>query len=114
MIDRRVVDDKVHDDTNSAFAGLTSEADKVARSAKVRINSVIVQNIVSLVSIWTGVKRHQPNAVGAQIRDMIEAMSQAGEIAKAVAIRIHEGLHVNAINNRILVPEIEHCSVEAK
>jgi hypothetical protein len=35
---------------------------------------------------------------------MVETMSQPEEIAKAIAVGIHEGLNVNAIDNCILVP----------
>jgi hypothetical protein len=45
---------------------------------------------------------------------MVEAMSQPREIAKSVAVDVHKSLHINAINNRILVPRVQHFYVEAK
>jgi hypothetical protein len=39
---------------------------------------------------------------------MIEPVSKTAEIPNAVSVRIHEGFDIDAVDDSVLVPEVEH------
>jgi hypothetical protein len=48
----------------------------------------------------------EPEAGHPQPLQVVEPAAQAGEIADAVAVPVHEGLDVEAVDDRVLVPEV--------
>jgi hypothetical protein len=52
------------------------------------------------------VERQQPQAGDAETREVGQLIRETDEIADAVAVRVDEGLDVQAIDDGVLVPEI--------
>ena len=108
MVDRGVVGDEVDDDAQAAFLGLVREGDEIAERAEARVDRVEIGDVVAVVAVGRGVEGQEPDAGGAEILDMVEPVGEPLEIADAVAVRIHEGLDVEAVDDGVLVPEIDH------
>ena len=108
MVDRGVVGDEVDDDAQAALLGLVREGDEIAERAEARVDRVEIGDVVAVVAVGRGVEGQEPDAGGAEILDMVEPVGEPLEIADAVAVRIHEGLDVEAVDDGVLVPEIDH------
>ncbi len=103
-----MVDHQIDEDSNSSVVRLPGEADEIPERAQPRIDGIIIRDVVAVVTVGATVERQQPDAGGPERLDMVEPVCQALEIATAVTVGVHEGLHVDAINDGVLVPEIEH------
>ena len=90
--------------------GRVREGDEIAEGAEARVDGVEVGDVVAVVAVGRRVERQQPDAGGAESLEMVEPVGEALEIADAVAVRIHEGLDIEAVDDGVLVPEIEHGS----
>jgi hypothetical protein len=51
-------------------------------------------------------ERRQPDGVHAQVMQVVEALDQPAEVAHAVAVGVEEGLQVEAVDHRVLVPQV--------
>ena len=100
-----VVDDQLGDDPQTTLVGFGNEALGVGHVAVVRVHAAVFGDVVAVVAPRRGVERQQPDRVDAQIGNVVELFDQAGEITDAVVVGIEEGLQVDLIDHRILVPE---------
>ena len=66
--------------------------------------SLIVRDVVAVVSERRGIKRQQPDRVDAEILDVIELLNQPLEVADAVVVRIEERSDVQLVDDGVLVP----------
>jgi len=101
-----VVDDEIDNDADAVLLGGVRELDEVAERTIGRIDVVIIGDVVAVVLAGRGLERHQPDRVDAEAGEVIEPPAQAGKIADAVAVRVHVGRDGEAIDDRVLVPEI--------
>ena len=65
-----------------------------------------VDDVVAVVAVRRRVERHQPQAGGAEAREVVDALDQAGEVAAAVAVEIVERLDVEAVDDGVLPPQV--------
>jgi hypothetical protein len=84
------------------------EGDEIPKGAEPRIDRIEIRDVVAIVAVRGRIEGKKPHAGRAERLDMVEAIGQTAEIADAVAVRVHEGLDVDAIDDGVLVPEIEH------
>jgi hypothetical protein len=103
---RRVIDDQIDDDPDADLVGMVHEVDEISERAELRMDPVVVGNVVPVVAIGRRIKRLQPEARNSKAGEVIEPSRQAGEVADAVSVCVDVLLNVEAINNRVLVPEI--------
>src|SRR3954447_4741877 len=103
---RRVIDDQIHDDPNADLVGMVHEVDEIAERAELRMDRVIVGDVVPVVPIGRLIKRLQPEARNSQAGEIIEPPRQSGEVADAVRVGVDVLLDVETVDDRILVPEI--------
>ena len=82
------------------------ELGEVAERAVARIDVVVIGDVVAVVAAGRRLERHQPDRRDAEALQVIEPSHQALEIADAVAVRIHESADGQAIDDRVLVPEV--------
>jgi len=76
------------------------------------MDAVVVRDVISIVAIRGRIEGHQPDARDAETREIREAIGESDEIADAVAIGIEECLDVQAIDDRVLVPEVvDHLDI---
>src|SRR5919106_2759299 len=108
MIDRSVIDDKVDDDANAALAALPREVDETPGVPEPPVDVIVIEDIVTFVPVRAGVEGHEPDAADPKPRNVVEPMRQSVDVADAIAGAVHERLHVDAVDDGVLVPEVEH------
>ena len=106
MLIGRVIDDEIYQHADAALFGLMREVDEVAERAEAGLDLVVVADVVAVVAVGRLLERRQSDAGDAQPLQVVEAAAQALEIADAVAVGIHEGSDVQAVDDRVLVPEV--------
>ena len=106
MLVGRVVDDQVDQHAHAALMGAVGELDEVAERAEARVDVVVVGDVVAVVALRRGLERHQPDAGDAQALQVVEPAQQPLEIADAVAVGVHEVPDRQAVDDRVLVPEV--------
>ena len=106
MFVRGVVDDEVDQDADAALLGGVGEFDEIAERAIARVDGVEITNIVAVVAVGCGLKRHQPDRRYAKPIEIIETPHQAGKVADAVTIGVHEAADGEALDHRVFVPKV--------
>ena len=101
-----VIDDQINQDAHAPLLRTVREFDKVAQRPEARIDVVVVGDVITGVAVGRSLERHQPDRGDAQPMQIIEPACQALEVADTVSVRIHERLDGEAINDRVLVPEV--------
>ena len=101
-----VVDDEVGDHADAALARGAHHVGQVAVRAEPRVDPVEVGDVVAVVALTGRHERHQPDAVDAEARQVVDPLAQARQVAAAVAVPVQEGLDVEAVEDRVLPPDV--------
>jgi hypothetical protein len=101
----RVIDDELGDHLQSQPVRLVQHGAKILERTVLRMDILIVGDVVAVVLQGRGIEGHQPEGVDAQIPDIFELGCQSLEIADAVVVRIEERLDVALVDDRVLVPK---------
>jgi hypothetical protein len=102
---RSVIDDQFRDDAQAASMRLFEEALEIVEVAVDRVDGAVVGDVISIVAQRRRVERQQPESGDAEVLEIVELFDQAGKIADAVAVAVHEGPNVDFIKDRVLVPQ---------
>ncbi len=100
-----VIDDQLGDDSQAACVRGVEEPHEVVAGAVVGVDALVVGDVVAVVAQRRFADRQQPQARHAKALQVIELPGQPGEIADAVAVAVAEGLDVQLVDDRVLVPE---------
>src|SRR4029434_1614232 len=101
-----VVDDQVGDHPDAPLAGRAEGLDQVAEGAQPWVDAVEVGDVVAVVLVGGRVERHQPDAGHAQAGQVVALAGEPGEVAAAVAVAVGEQLDVQAVDDRVLPPQV--------
>ena len=104
MLVGAVVDDELGDDAQAPPMRLAHEVPEVAERAVVRMDAREVGNVVAVIAQRERVERQQPHGSHAEVGDVVELLRQPGEVAHAVAREVVERLHMELVDDRVLVP----------
>src|SRR4051812_41708126 len=78
------------------------------------MDAVEVGYVVPVVSSRRRLERREPHDVDAETLQIVETAAEPFEVAVAVAVGVHERLDVEAVDDRVLVPEVaDHEGREA-
>src|SRR5215212_2566995 len=90
MLDRAVVQYEIDENPDAAAVGFAHEPLEVGGGAVVAIHFIVVRYIVAVI---TGrlCDRHQPDAVCAEIADVVELFRQPREVSHTVAVAVIKG-----------------------
>ena len=105
MLVRGMVDDQFRQDAQLAPVGFADEVPEIGHPAVFGIDRAIVGDVVAVVAQRRPIERQQPQRRDAQILQIIELAAEALKIADAVVIAVEEGLDVQLIDDRVLVPQ---------
>jgi hypothetical protein len=100
-----VVDHQLGDDLQVTLVRLGQHHPEIVQRAVLRMDVVVARNVVPVVTQRRRVERHQPDRVDAELLDVVKLARDALEVAHAVAVGIEEGLDVQLVDDRVLVPE---------
>ncbi len=106
MLVRRVIDDEVDEHTNAALLRRMCEFDEITERAIARIDIVVIADVVAVVLLGRRLERHEPDRRDTEPAEVVEATHQPLEIADTIAVGVHERRDRQAIDDRVLVPEI--------
>src|SRR5205085_10507272 len=81
------------------------ERTEIIEGAEVRINIVVIGDVVTVVAHWRWIKRQKPEGGDAEFLEVIEFLDQPAKIADAVAVAIVKRLDVELVDDGVLVPE---------
>src|SRR5205823_733451 len=101
-----VINDQIDQDSHAPLLRAVSEFDEIAERPEAPIDVVVIGYVITSIAIGRRLEWHQPDCRDAQAMQIIEPACKALEIADAVSVRIHERLDGEAINDRVLVPEV--------
>jgi hypothetical protein len=106
MFVRGVVDDEVHEDADAAAVGLAHELDEVSAGAEAPVDAVVVGDVVSVIPPRRRLERSEPDRRHTEAFEVVETPGEPFEVAAAVAVRVQVRLDVEAVDDRVLVPEV--------
>jgi hypothetical protein len=100
-----VIDDELGDHANPSFVSFSQEFFKIAKGSIIGVDVEIVRDVISVVSQGGRIEGQKPDGRDTQILKIIELLRHPTEVADTVSVVILEGLHVEFIDDGILVPE---------
>lgn len=101
-----VVDEQVDDDPDAAVVRRADDLHEFAVVAQSWIDPVEILDVVAVIPVGARVEGHQPEGVDAELRQVVDALSQTAQVAAAVAVGVQVGLDVEAVDNRALPPQV--------
>src|SRR5262249_54984092 len=106
MLIGSVVDHEIDDDSNTPLLCLIGEVDEIAGTAVLRIHTVVVRDVISVIEIRRRLKRLKPDAGDTESGEIVQTAGNTLEVADSVTVGIHKGPNVQTVDNGVLVPEI--------
>ena len=103
---RRVVHDEVDDDPHAAVLRRADRRHEVAERAQPVVDGVVVGDVVAVVPVGRRLERHEPQAADADAGEVVDPLDQSREVAVPVVVPVEEGLDVEAVQHRVLPPEV--------
>ena len=100
-----VVDDQLGDDLEPARVGGRQEGSELVERAVVGMDVEVVRDVVAVVAQRRRVHRQQPDAIDAQLLQVIEPGQEPREVTHAVRVGVGIGLDVQLVEDRVLEPE---------
>jgi hypothetical protein len=77
------------------------------------MHAVVVADIVAIVTVRGRIEGQQPEAGDAKPGQVGQPIRQPDEVPDTIAVRIEEGLDVEAVDDGVLVPEIVITRIRA-
>ena len=105
-----VVGDQIGDDPQAAPVGFFHQGAQVVHRAIVGMDAVEIAHIVPVVAQRRGIDGQHPQAVDAQVAQVVELRGQAGQVADAIATAVGKGADEYFVEYGILVPVNGHGS----
>src|SRR5215217_4745308 len=106
MAVRGVVGHEIDDHPKAAVARRPHEAREVAQRAEVRVHAVEVGDVIPVVAPRRRVEGHQPQACDAKAREVVDPLCQPRQITAPVAVVVEECLDIDAVDDRVLPPQV--------
>ena len=78
---------------------------EIIQRAVVRMDGIVVGDVVAVVAQRGREKWHEPKSVDAQVLQIIELLHQTGKVADAVVVAVAERADVQLVNDRVFVPK---------
>lgn len=99
-----MVQNQVEDDMDAAFVGFSEQAVKILQVPEFGIDGVVIRNIIAEVDIRRRINGGEPNAVDAELPQVVEVLDDACQITDTVRITVLKGTRVNLVDNAIFPP----------
>ncbi len=100
-----MVDHQFGDDAQPARMGGANQPAHVGHGAVVGMHAAVVGDVVAVVAAGRGIERQQPDRVHPEVGDVIQFGDQPRQVADAIVVGVEERLHVQLVDDRVLVPE---------
>jgi len=94
-----MVEHKLADYFQAAVVRFVQQVAKVFKRAVFRVNAVIVHDVIPVVPSGSGVHGHEPDAVDAEVDEVVETRDQSAEVPPAVPVAVLEPADVQLVND---------------
>ena len=99
-----VVHHQVHDDADVPPPGFGDEALHVRHGAVLRVDAPVVADVVAVVGVGGAVHRGEPDGVGSQVPDVVQAADDARDVPNAVPVGVLKAPGVDLIDDCVFPP----------
>jgi hypothetical protein len=106
MVAGGMIDDEVDDHSHSERLRVAHAFHEVPGRAVLGVDAIVVRDVVAIIAVRRRVERLEPETGDAQAVQVFQPPAQPLEIADAVPARVHVLVDVEAVQDRILVPEV--------
>ena len=100
-----VIDDELYDHFESAFVRGRKKGLEIREGSEVRIDIVVIRDVIAIIVHGRGIKRQQPDGGHAQLLEIVELLDQTAKIADPIAVAVVKGLHMQFVDDCVLVPK---------
>jgi len=104
MFIRGVRIDLIDDHFQAERVGLFDDPVKIGKAAKAGIDPAVIGHVIAEIAHGGGEKRRNPDAVHAQIGDVIQPFDDARKVADPVTCGVTEASRIDLINHRAAPP----------
>jgi len=101
-----MVQHQIHDDAMLRFFASGDEPVEVGEGAILRVDVVVVRDVVAEVDLRRGIDGREPDGVDAQALQIVEARGDAIEVANTVGVRVLKAARIDFVDDRVLPPVI--------
>ena len=104
MLVARVIDDQIHDKLHPALVQAVQNSPECLHAAVFRCNVHVIRNIIAAVRAGRRIERREPDAVNAELLQIVELLQYPPQIADPVAVSVAEAPGPDLIKNHVLKP----------
>ena len=104
MLIRTVVQNQIHDNTDSPFLRFRNQLIHILQLTENRINILIIGDIITIIILRRTEYRRQPNRINSQILQIRKLLYNPLKISYSIRIAVIKASGINLINNRLLPP----------
>ena len=87
-----------------ALVGLGHQAVEVRQRAVLRIDVLVVGDVVAEIDLRRGIDGREPDRVDAEFLQVVEALGDAVQVADAVAVRVLKAARIDLVDDGVLPP----------
>ncbi|KAG1225767.1 hypothetical protein G6F68_019861 [Rhizopus microsporus] len=84
---------------------LADELAHIGHGAVVGVHAAVIRDVVAVVAAGRRRERQAPDRVHAQAGDVVQLHDQAGHVSHPIVIGVEERLHMQLVDDRVLVPK---------
>ena len=104
MLVARMINDQIHDKLHPALVKTLQNGPKRFHAAVFRCNVHVIRNIIAAVRAGRRIERREPDAVNAELLQIVELLQYPPQIADPVAVSVAEAPGPDLIKNHVLKP----------
>ena len=100
----RVIGDEIHNHADLPSPGFTNKTIEILHRAVLRIDRLVVGDVVPEIDLGRRVHRRDPDGIHAKIPQIVETGGNSIEVADTIAVGVLKAARINFINDRMLPP----------
>jgi hypothetical protein len=104
MLIRRVIENKVHNQSNPTLTCFRLQPIEVGHGPKLRVDTTKIRNVIAEINLRRGIEGCYPDRIDSEIVQVIEVLCDSVEVSDSVAIRITEAAGIDLVNDRVTPP----------
>ena len=108
MLVRGVVHHHIHQHPDVTLACLRHQPVKVRQRAVLRIDILVVRDVVAEVHLWRRIHRRQPDRIHSQLFQIVQPLGNPVQVADSVAVCVLKAAWINLVDDGIL-PPVSFC-----
>ena len=101
-----MIQNHINDDPDTLLMGCLHHLLKIFHCSVIRIHTAIIGNIVSVIYLWRGIKRSEPDSAHSQFFQIRQLRGDPPDTALPVLTGVTEGSYIYFVKNRIFPPLI--------